>query len=135
MMDPSEWYNHGVPTYTRYLSLLQELTGLRAMGERPALRQWNFSHFRAKLDQYGPFMFISNWNAGGQHAVLVTGVMQDSPVGSVVFCDPAFGIERSLSVPDFNNLMPELAMIRDNPLWLEQAAGVNRVRLNSPDTY
>jgi hypothetical protein len=135
MLDPSEWYNYGVPTQTRPLTLLQQLTGLRAMEDRPPLRQWTIQHFREKLDQYGPFVFLSNWNSNGQHAVLVTGVMYDSAQGSVVFNDPAPGIERCMSISDFNNLMPQLAMIRDNPLWLAQAAGVNRTRVNSPDSF
>jgi hypothetical protein len=135
IIDPSEWYNYGVPTDPRAITILQEITGFRTITERPPLRRWTIQHFQTKLNEFGPIMFISNWNSAGQHAVVVNGTMLDSSEGSVVFCDPAYGIERSLSVSDFNNLMPQLAMIRDNPMWLAQAAGVNRVRVNSPDSF
>lgn len=131
MRDPAYWYYYGVPLDSRSVSLLQEVTSLRPIPDRPELRQWTIEHFRSALNSHGPIMFISNWNAAGQHAVVVNGVMSGDTEGNIVFCDPAYGIERSLPLSEFNRLMPSLAMIRDNPMYLEQAAGVNRIRLNT----
>ncbi len=126
--DPSEWYTIGVPTDDRSLDLLQALTGLEPFPNRPALRTWTVDDFLSRLRTNGPFVFISNWNAAGQHAVVVSGVMQDDLGNRIVFVDPAFGIERELSVTAFNNLMPQLANIDDNPMFLRAAMGVNRYR-------
>jgi len=128
ILDPSEWYTLGVPVDPRSLGVLQELTGLEPFPNRPALRNWTVEHFLTRLRECGPFVFISNWNSAGQHAVVVNGVMQDNLGSRIVFIDPAFGIERELSVLAFNNLMPQLANIDDNPMFLRAAAGVNRYR-------
>jgi len=127
-MEPSEWFDRGLPLEPWSLRRFCELTHMESFADRPAFGRWTGEDVEGLLRSLGPYMFAGRWN-GGLHAVVVVGY--NDGADQVAYADPAFGSVVSRNLEDFNALMVGLGTA-ENPFWYRSPPQVREVVSDEP---
>jgi hypothetical protein len=121
MLAPYEWYDRGLPMTERALRRFCDITGFQPITNRPPFGQWTPDIIEAKLREFGPFLFVGNWNNQGFHAVLFIGrettdLGDGAMIDEVVYVDPAMGMALRGNIEEINGKMSSVGLSTYNPL-------------------
>lgn len=131
VIDVAGWFLNGIPNNAESFRQFRDVSGFQGIAATSPISAWTPAHVEAILRNYGPIMFIGNWN-GAPHAIVVCGV---SPEGAVVYADPAGGFNVH-TIDAFRTLarrFPEFGGESLNPLFYPSPPQVRAFRANVTD--